>query len=111
MDLHVASVEFGIDASHVAEFDDAQGVKSLGARTAHPKVSKPLVEADTAFRGLSLEIGGSWRLVSRANLVQHPIQCDRLLEGSPRQPALAGLAIAAAVDRSGRAPVPGSATP
>src|SRR5215207_10739979 len=66
-DLDVATIELRLDPSHVAEFGRADRGEVLGVGEQHtPGVPKPLVEANSTFRRLSLEI---WRSV--ANLKSH----------------------------------------
>src|SRR5215207_622600 len=66
-DLDVAAIELRLDPSHVAEFGRADRGEVLGVGEQHtPGVPKPLVEANSTFRRLSLKI---WRGV--ANLKSH----------------------------------------
>ncbi len=58
-DLHVALVEFRLDAGHVAELCRADGREVTGVREEDgPGVADPVVEPDLAFRGFRLEVGG-----------------------------------------------------
>ena len=58
-DLDVALVELGLELGHVAELGRADRREVLGVREQDaPGVAEPLVEADVAFGGFGLEVGG-----------------------------------------------------
>src|SRR5687767_3101046 len=58
-DLHIATVELGLDASHVAEFGGAYGREILRVREENgPRVPEPLVKADSPLGRLSLKVRG-----------------------------------------------------
>src|SRR5262245_58867506 len=57
-DLDTALVELRLDLGHVAELGGAHRREVLRMREQHgPGAADPVVEADLAFRGLSLEVG------------------------------------------------------